>query len=142
MRLLGPWPGLLAHGAIWGFWHAPLIALTGYNYPGHPVLGVPLFVISCALTGVLLGWLQLASGSVVPPTIAHASLNAVGGTPLLMLRGVARAVAGVVYSPAGWAVLLLAIALLQATGALSRSLAPGAAPVRISGQNVDSPGKG
>ena len=142
MQLLGRWPGLLAHGAIWGFWHAPLIALTGYNYPGHPVLGVPLFVISCALMGVLLGWLQLASGSVVPPTIAHASLNAIGGAPLLLLRGVDPAVAGVMYSPAGWAVLLLAIALLQVTGALSRSLAPGAAQACIPGLSIDSPGKG
>jgi membrane protease YdiL (CAAX protease family) len=142
MQLLSPWPGLVAHGAIWGFWHAPLIALTGYNYPGHPVLGVPLFVISCVLMGVLLGWLQLASGSVVPPTIAHASLNAIGGAPLLLLRGVDPAVAGVIYSPAGWAVLLLAIGLLQATGAFSRLLTPGAAPTRMPGQHVDSPGKG
>jgi membrane protease YdiL (CAAX protease family) len=26
---LGPRRGLLAHGAVWGFWHAPLIALAG-----------------------------------------------------------------------------------------------------------------
>lgn len=127
MQLLGPWSGLLGHGAIWGFWHAPLILLAGYNYPGHPVLGVPLFVVSGALMGMLLGWLQLASRSVVPPTIAHASFNAIGGAPLLVLRGVDPAVAGVLYSPTGWAVLLLAIALLRATGALSSSLAPAAA---------------
>jgi uncharacterized protein len=36
MALLGPWKGLVAQGAIWGFWHAPLILLLGYNYPGHP----------------------------------------------------------------------------------------------------------
>ncbi len=127
-QVLGPWPGLLAHGAIWGFWHAPLILLTGFNYPTHPVLGVPLFVVSGMLMGVLFGWLRLASESVVPPTIAHASLNAIGGAPLLVLRGVDPAVAGVVYSPAGWAILLLAIAVLQATGGLSRSLAAVSAP--------------
>ena len=112
MALLGAWPGLLLHGAIWGFWHAPLIFLTGYNYPGHPVLGVPLFVVFGILAGVLLGWLQLASRSVLAPTIAHAALNATAGVPLLVLRGVDPAVGGVLYSPLGWLVLLVAIAIV------------------------------
>jgi|DewCreStandDraft_2_1066082.scaffolds.fasta_scaffold00226_11 membrane protease YdiL (CAAX protease family) len=128
IQALGPWPGLLAHGAIWGFWHAPLILLTGFNYPAHPVLGVPLFVVSGVLMGVLFGWLRLASESVVPPTIAHASLNAIGGAPLLVLRGVDPAVAGVIYSPVGWAILLLAIAVLLRSGALGRVLQSAWAP--------------
>ena len=123
LALLGPWPGLLAHGAVWGLWHAPLILLIGYNYPGHPLLGVPLFVVFGVLAGVLLGWLRLATGSVVPPTVAHAALNAVAGLPLLLLRGVDPAVAGALYSPAGWLVLLAAIGLLVATGRLRRALA-------------------
>lgn len=118
---LGPWPGLLAHGAIWGLWHAPIIALTAYNYPRHPYLGVPLFVVFCTLFGVLIGWLRLASGSVWPPTVAHASLNASAGLPLL-LAGVDAAVAGTLWSPVGWLALLGAIAVLQATGALPRAL--------------------
>lgn len=124
IALLGPWPGLLAHGAIWGGWHAPLILLLGFNYPGHPVLGVPLFVVTGALLGVLFGWLHLASGSVVPPTVAHGALNAIGALPLLVLRGADPAVAGPIYSPVGWIVLLLAITGLVAGGGLGR--APGA----------------
>lgn len=30
-ELLGYWPGLLGHGAIWGLWHAPLIAVSNVN---------------------------------------------------------------------------------------------------------------
>lgn len=119
--LLGPWRGLLAHGAIWGFWHAPLILLIGYNYPRHPVLGVPMFVIFGMLAGVLIGWLFQKSGSVWPPTIARASINATAGTALIVLRDVDPAVAGTIYSPVGWAVLLLAILVLWRTGHLSKN---------------------
>ena len=122
MGHLGPWPGLLLHGAIWGFWHAPLILLSGYNYPGHALLGVPWFVISGALMGVLLGWLRLASGRVLAPTLAHAALNAIGGAPLLLLRGVDAAVGGVLWSPIGWLVLLAAIGWLVASGQLGAAL--------------------
>jgi membrane protease YdiL (CAAX protease family) len=118
MERLGTWPGLLAHGAIWGFWHAPLIALASYNYPGHPYLGVPFFVVFCTLAGVLFGWLRLASGSVWPPTVAHAALNAIAGLPLLLLAGADAAVAGTLWSPVGWLVLLATILLLYRAGAL------------------------
>jgi membrane protease YdiL (CAAX protease family) len=84
---------------------------------------VPLFVVFGVLAGVLLGWLRLATGSVVPPTVAHAALNAVAGLPLLLLRGVDPTVAGALYSPAGWLVLLAAIGVLVATGRLRRALA-------------------
>jgi membrane protease YdiL (CAAX protease family) len=122
MERLGPWPGLVAHGAIWGLWHAPIIALTGYDYPQHPHLGVLWFMVFCTLMGVIFGWLRLASRSVLPPTVAHASLNAIAGLPLILLPGVDVAVAGTLWSPVGWIVLLLGIAVLQVTGALSRAL--------------------
>ena len=86
------------------------------------MLGVPLFVVFGVLAGVLLGWLRLATGSVVPPTVAHAAPNAAAGLPLLLLRGVDPAVAGALDSPAGWMVLLAAVGLLVATGRLRRAL--------------------
>ena len=122
MQRLGVWPGVLLHGAIWGFWHAPLIVLSGYNYPGHNLLGVPWFIISCALLGVLFGWLRLGSGSVFAPTIAHAAFNAIGPAPLLLLRNVDAAIGGVLWSPIGWLVMLLVIGALAATGRLDRGL--------------------
>jgi membrane protease YdiL (CAAX protease family) len=127
MERLGPWPGIIAHGAIWGFWHAPLIFLMGYNYPGHNVIGVPLFVVSGILMGALLAWLQLASRSVVPATVAHGALNAIAGLPLLLLRGVDTAIGGMIISPIGWVVMLIVIGLLVASGAFRRAIAMPAA---------------
>ncbi len=118
----GPWPGLLAHGAVWGFWHAPLIFFMGYNYPGHNLLGVAWFVVAAMLIGALLGWLRLASRSVLPPTIGHAAINAIAGLPLVLLRGVDPAVGGVLYSPVGWIVMLVVLWVLTRTGALDRAL--------------------
>jgi membrane protease YdiL (CAAX protease family) len=122
MSLLGVRTGLVSHGAIWGLWHAPIIALIGYNYPGHPTLGVLLFIVFCLLLGVIFGWLRLASGSVWPPTVAHASLNAIGGLPLLLLMGVDPSVGGTLWSPVGALVLLLAIAAFQRSGALPKAI--------------------
>jgi membrane protease YdiL (CAAX protease family) len=31
----GAWAAILT-GVVWGLWHAPLIVLSGYNFPGHP----------------------------------------------------------------------------------------------------------
>ncbi len=117
MGLVGPWPGILLHGAVWGLWHAPLIVLASYNYPGHPVpnlRGVVLFAVFCVLLGAVFAWLRLASGSVVPPTIAHGAFNAIAGLPLLVLRGADPAVAGPLWSPVGWVVLGLAAVVLFA----------------------------
>ncbi len=49
------WPGLPGQGAIWGCWHAPLILLTGYNYPRHHLLGVVLFIVFGMLAGTIVG---------------------------------------------------------------------------------------
>jgi uncharacterized protein len=116
--LLGPWPGLLAHGAIWGFWHAPIVLLISYNYPGHPYLGVPWFTIFGVLFGIWLGWLRLASGSVWPPTVAHAAFNAAAGLPFLVQRDVDPILGGTLHSPIGWLVLLALAAWLARTGRL------------------------
>lgn len=68
----------LVSGAIWGFWHFPLI-LNGHNYPQHPVIGVFMMVFLCiALTPMLLYFRQ-KSGSVIVPAIMHGTFNAVVG---------------------------------------------------------------
>ncbi len=120
VALMGFWPGLLAHGAIWGFWHAPLIALAGYNYPDTPLLGVLLFTAFGTLAGILFGWLQIASDSVWPPTIAHGAINSIAGLPFLLLVDVNPSVAGALHSPIGWLVLLGVIAVLLWRGWLTR----------------------
>src|SRR3569833_3684495 len=32
-------------GVIWGIWHAPLILLDRYSYPGLPYAGIPMMVL-------------------------------------------------------------------------------------------------
>jgi membrane protease YdiL (CAAX protease family) len=35
-----------------------------------------MITIMCILLGIIFGWLRLASGSLIPPIICHAALNA------------------------------------------------------------------
>jgi hypothetical protein len=75
-------------GVIWGLWHLPL-NLRGYNFPGHPLLGVIVFPISTVLISVIFGWLYKRSGSIWVVSLAHAATNSIGGslTVLLFLGG-------------------------------------------------------
>lgn len=109
---LGARRGIPLHGAIWGIWHAPLIFLIGYNYPAHPYLGVPLFVIFCTLMGIVFAWLQLGSRSIWAPTLAHGTINALAGLPLLLLSGVDTAVSGTISSAVGIVVVGVVVLVL------------------------------
>jgi membrane protease YdiL (CAAX protease family) len=86
VRLLGQHPLLaaVATGLIWGVWHYP-INLRGYNFPGHPVLGLVVFPVSTILLSIMFGWLRLRTGSVWAASLAHAATNAVGGSLITLL---------------------------------------------------------
>lgn len=71
---LGRTRALVLHGLVWGLWHAPIIAM-GYNYPGHPVLGILFMTAFCVLVGVVYAWLYYASGSIWPACLAHGVTN-------------------------------------------------------------------
>lgn len=73
-------------GAIWGLWHAPLI-LLGHNFPDHPPLGVLVMTAACVLLGILISWVTLRAGTVIAAAIAHGTLNALAGVPMMALRG-------------------------------------------------------
>jgi CAAX amino terminal protease family protein len=83
---LGIRKGIVLTGAIWGLWHAPLIAM-GYEY-GHRIpaaAGIVLFACLCIGFGTLLSWLRLRSGSVVPAAIAHGAFNAFATLPAMLV---------------------------------------------------------
>ncbi len=130
---LGPWKAMLISGAIWGLWHAPAI-LQGHNYPDHPVLGVFLMVVFCALLGVIFSWLYLETKSVWAPALAHGSLNAWGNLPLaFLLPGFDMALGGTLTSLIGWVPLIFVISLLflikrlqvkSALSAIIKSMSP------------------
>jgi membrane protease YdiL (CAAX protease family) len=86
LRLQGQRPLLaaVATGLIWGFWHYPLL-LRGYNYPDHVILGLFVFPVSTVLLSIVFGWLRLRTGSIWPPSLAHAATNVVGGTLTVFL---------------------------------------------------------
>lgn len=72
-------------GVIWGLWHAPLIVLNGYNYPGHPWAGVGMMVVFTVAFGVILAWLRFRSGSIWPAVLCHAAFNAQAGFGVVLL---------------------------------------------------------
>ena len=92
---LGRWRAALIYGAIWGLWHAPIIA-GGFNYPGYPVIGVFMMcglTIAFALTQTAL---RLRSDSVLLTSFFHASINnqGLGVLPMLVV-GVSPILGGI-----------------------------------------------
>jgi len=118
------WPALVMSGLIWGLWHAPVI-VQGHNYPDHPLLGVALMTGFTILLGIILGWLQLASGSVWVPTVAHGAGNGIAGLPMLILTPHDSAIGGMLTSLIGWIPLAGFIVWLAWSGRL---------PLRIAGE--------
>ncbi len=82
---LGGVRAALITGAIWGLWHAPLIVLAGYNYPGHPWLGILMMVVFTISLSFIFAWLRFRSGSVWPSTLAHAAVNGQAGFATILL---------------------------------------------------------
>jgi membrane protease YdiL (CAAX protease family) len=73
---LGRVRGVLLLGVIWGAWHWPII-LMGYNYPGHPLLGLLLMALYTTGLAVVLGYAVLKSGSILLAAYLHALNNQV-----------------------------------------------------------------
>jgi membrane protease YdiL (CAAX protease family) len=112
---LGQWRALVLSGAIWGAWHAPVVAL-GYNYPQHPALGPLLMIVFCVIIGILLGWTRLATGSVWPAVIGHAVINATSAAhALLGPEGSFDTAQATILGWSGWLLPLAFIAWLAAT---------------------------
>jgi membrane protease YdiL (CAAX protease family) len=143
MQRLGNWRGLVLHGAVWGIWYAPVLFFATYGTTNalaslHQSSG---FVVTCMFLGVLLGWLRLASQSLVPVLIANATLTLAAGLPYT-LYGLEAGILASVFGPAGWAVTSATIATLLITrwrSAVQNAspltaggvLAPGAPPLRV-----------
>lgn len=72
-------PAVLLDGAIWGLWHAPLIALTGYNYgigyAGYPVTGILAMCVFCMAVGTIFSYTEIKTGSCIPSILGHGMIN-------------------------------------------------------------------
>ena len=112
---LGQWKAILISGIIWGVWHAPAIA-QGQNYPGYPILGIFMMIVFCVLLGTIFSWLYLNTRSPWVAALAHGSVNAVAGLPVLFLQpGFNMALGGTLASPTAWIGMVLFIAWLVLT---------------------------
>ena len=117
-------------GLVWGLWHAPAIAGSGFDYGDqglHRVAGVLAMCLVTVPFSVVLAWLRLRSGSLFAPALAHATFNALAGP--LIIAGVKSD--SLLVAPMGLLgalpMALLAIALV-ASGALGE--APATAGIR------------
>jgi membrane protease YdiL (CAAX protease family) len=96
---LGQWKAILFSGIIWGVWHIPAIA-QGLNYPGYPIPGIFMMIVFCVLLGTILSWLYLNTRSPWVAALAHGSVNAVAGLPVLFLKpGFNMAIGGTLAAP-------------------------------------------
>lgn len=69
---------VLLTGIIWGFWHAPMIAMGhnyGKNYPGYPVVGILMMIVFCVAIGIVESYLTLRTDSVLPAAVCHSAIN-------------------------------------------------------------------
>ncbi|MEW6357008.1 MAG: CPBP family intramembrane glutamic endopeptidase [Planctomycetota bacterium] len=72
---LGEIRATFAVGAIWAFWHLPVV---GFNYPGQNLLAaLAVFTIFIILLAFPFTWLSVASGgSVIVVSVLHGMFNA------------------------------------------------------------------
>ncbi len=110
MRELGPRRGLLVHGAVWGLWYSPPFLLASQQV-SQGALRCVAFMLTCTLLGTLLGWIRLASRSIMPAVIANVMLTLVGGLPLILQNGDVG-LRGTSYGPAGWIPLVAVVAVV------------------------------
>lgn len=109
---LGQWKAILISGAIWGVWHAPAI-MQGHNYPGYPILGSFMMIVFCVLLGTIIAWMYLNTKSPWVAALAHGSVNAVAGLPILFFQpDFNMAFGGTLAAPTAWIGMALFIAWL------------------------------
>ncbi len=61
-------------GIIWGLWHAPLI-VVGFNYPGHPLLGIVGMTVMTTALGIYINELTLRNRSSILAGWIHGAFN-------------------------------------------------------------------
>jgi membrane protease YdiL (CAAX protease family) len=105
MRALGPWPGLVVHGLVWGLCYSPLFAVAGAS-----VLRSLGYVVTCGLLGVVLGWIRLSTRSIYASAASNATLTICAGLPLLLVGEASRFSAA--FEPPGWLPLVVVVLMI------------------------------
>jgi hypothetical protein len=113
---LGKLRAYVAVGVVWGMWHAPLVAI-GFNYPGHPLLGIVAMMGLTTSLSVFINEMTLHYRSTVLAGWIHGVFNAQAyGIWRVLFPGVNPLLGGVtgVIAMAVWLVVGLATALVFA----------------------------
>lgn len=126
---LGFWRASLAIGALWGVWHAPVIA-AGYNYPSFPLVGVGVMTVACIALSPVYTYLTVRAESVIAAAVLHGVFNGSAGFVLVYAATDDPVLAELVANPvgaAGIAAAGLAAVVIAVRGAptLDRSFAAG-----------------
>lgn len=90
MNHYDPRLSVLISGAIWGLWHAPIIAM-GYNYGiGYsffPWGGIFAMILLSIFIGTFFSYLSIRTKSFLPAAIAHGSLNGFAAISVFFTSG-------------------------------------------------------
>ena len=105
LKPLGFWTSSIIIGAVWGFWHLPLI-IHGFNYPETPVAGIFMMVLFTVLISPIFTYVLERSNTILVPAAFHGTLNAVAGIPILFFLGASNLIVGI-QGLAGLIVLLV-----------------------------------
>ena len=77
---LGVTKGRIVGGAIWGFWHWPVMIFAGYEYGkeyiGAPVLGPIVFCICTVMMGIMFDYVYEKTETIWLPSLMHGATNA------------------------------------------------------------------
>ncbi|MBL7951486.1 MAG: CPBP family intramembrane metalloprotease [Flavobacteriales bacterium] len=106
-----PWHRVVLIGPVWGLWHAPLI-MMGHNYPGHPLLGIPVMMVFCSLLAILFDWSRARCQSVWGPCVLHGIINGSAGAFMFFAWDGHTLVASLAGSAGFIALLFLCIVVL------------------------------
>ncbi|WP_460007243.1 CPBP family intramembrane glutamic endopeptidase [Methanogenium cariaci] len=74
-RFMGFTELALLSGAIWAAWHMPVVLFSTYNGAGPLWYSLLMFIPSVMGAGLILAWLRLRSGSVIPAILFHGFWN-------------------------------------------------------------------
>ncbi|MEX1829987.1 lysostaphin resistance A-like protein [Luteibacter sp. CQ10] len=72
----------LASGALWSVWHYPSLLGADYNAGTTPAYAVACFTVMAIGMSFVMTWLRMASGSLWPCVVLHASHNTIVQTVL------------------------------------------------------------